>query len=43
MKALALSFVWWIGIDQDFENLPKYCTVCVNLKNIPTRKNIHHC
>ena len=25
MKAIARSYMWWLGIDKDIENLTKYC------------------
>ena len=35
MKALARSFVWWPGIDQDIEEVVRTCSVCVDTHNTP--------
>lgn len=35
MKALARSFVWWPGIDQDIEDTVRSCEMCINMKDVP--------
>ena len=35
MKALARSFVWWPGLDQDIEDKVRQCMICVNSQNVP--------
>ena len=35
MKALARSFVWWPGIDQDIEDRVRFCEDCVNTQSTP--------
>ena len=35
MKALARSFVWWPGIDQDIEDRVRFCKDCVNMQSTP--------
>ena len=35
MKALARSFVWWPGIDQDIEDRVRFCEDCVNAQSTP--------
>ena len=35
MKALARSFVWWPGIDQDIEDTVRTCSACVEAHNTP--------
>ena len=35
MKALARSFVWWPGIDQDIEDQVKFCQDCVSTQSSP--------
>ena len=34
-KALARSFVWWPGIDQDIEDKVRFCVDCVNAQSSP--------
>ena len=34
-KALARSFVWWPGIDQDIEDRVRLCEDCVNAQSTP--------
>ncbi|KAJ8032524.1 hypothetical protein HOLleu_26075 [Holothuria leucospilota] len=38
MKALARSFVWWPGIDQDIEQSVRECSVCVEMQSIPKKE-----
>ena len=35
MKALARSFVWWPGLDQDIEDMVRTCEVCVSNQESP--------
>lgn len=35
MKALARSFIWWPGIDQDIEDRVRFCADCVNTQITP--------
>lgn len=35
MNALARSFVWWPGIDQDVEDRVRFCENCVNTRRTP--------
>ncbi|XP_061094922.1 uncharacterized protein K02A2.6-like [Conger conger] len=36
MKALARSYVWWPGIDQQIEQLAMHCSGCQRVQNEPT-------
>ena len=35
MKALARSFVWWPGIDQNIEDRVNFCEDCVSAQSTP--------
>ena len=35
MKALARSFVWWPGLDQEIEDKVRKCSVCVQTQRMP--------
>ena len=37
MKALARSYVWWPGIDQDIEDKVRSCDVCTEVQNTPKK------
>ncbi len=37
MKALARSFVWWPGIDQDIEDRVRSCSACADEQNSPKK------
>jgi hypothetical protein len=41
MKALARSYVWWPGIDNDIEILVKQCHGCQMQQNAPHKSNLH--
>ena len=41
MKALARSFVWWPGIDQEIENLVKRCDDCQKIRPSPPVAPLH--
>ena len=41
MKALARSFVWWPGIDQDVESVAMKCSGCQQVQNEPARSPLH--
>lgn len=41
MKALARSYVWWPGLDQDVENLVRECVPCQANKNSPPKAPLH--
>lgn len=41
MKAIARSYVWWKGIDQDIELLAKNCLGCSSIKNSPAKAPVH--
>ena len=36
MKAIARSFVWWLGIDSDIEEMVRSCIECSRHRNAPT-------
>ena len=36
MKALARSYLWWIGLDKDIESLGKSCESCQAIKLFKT-------
>ena len=37
MKALARSYIWWPGIDQQIENIAQHCGQCEENARQPTR------
>ena len=41
MKALARSYIWWIGLDKDIESLGKSCGSCQAIKSNPTAAPLH--
>ena len=41
IKALARSYVWWPGIDQDLENTVKACDVCQKTRHAPAAAPLH--
>ena len=41
MKALARSYIWWIGLDKDIESLGKSCESCQAIKSNPTAAPLH--
>ena len=41
MKALARSYVWWQGLDEDIERLVKACQSCQGAKSSPPAAPLH--
>ena len=41
MKALARSFVWWPGMDQDIEDKVRSCATCTSTQNTPKKVPLH--
>nr|XP_022901406.1 uncharacterized protein K02A2.6-like [Onthophagus taurus] len=41
MKALARSYVWWLNIDKEIEELVKTCEVCQQNRNASERAPLH--
>ena len=41
MKALARSYVWWPGIDQDIESTVRACSDCSKVANTPPTAPLH--
>ena len=41
MKAIARSYMWWLGIDKDIENLAKSCLPCLENKSQPAAAPLH--
>ena len=41
MKALARSFVWWPGIDNDLESVVKECNQCQLTRHSPAQAPLH--
>lgn len=41
MKALARSYIWWAGIDQDIEDLAKGCRGCQHVQQVPKCSPLH--
>ncbi|XP_062504969.1 uncharacterized protein K02A2.6-like [Corticium candelabrum] len=42
MKALDRSFVWWVNLDKDVEELVKTCEQCQNARHRPSTTNPPH-
>lgn len=42
MKAIARSYCWWQGIDQNIKNLVENCAACNNVRNNPPKQEKHH-
>lgn len=40
-KAIARSFVWWPGMENDIENFVKKCEQCAVHQNEPSRSSLH--
>ena len=43
MKALARSYLWWPGLDQDIEKLVKACSSCGQVKAVSGVAPLHPC
>ena len=41
MKSIARSYMWWLGIDKDIENLAKSCLSCLENKSQPAAAPLH--
>ena len=41
MKAVARSYVWWRGIDQDLEKVAKSYSECAAMKQAPVKAPLH--
>ena len=41
MKAIAISFMWWPGLDGEIELVVKSCTVCQNVRSLPPKVPLH--
>lgn len=41
MKALARSYVWWPGLDEDIASMVKGCTDCQSVHNQPAKAPLH--
>ena len=41
MKSIARSYMWWLGIDKDIENLAKSCLPCLENKSQPAAAPLH--
>ena len=41
MKALARSYIWWPGIDNDIEQSAKHCKGCEQCQNMPKQAPLH--
>ncbi|XP_033114862.1 uncharacterized protein K02A2.6-like [Anneissia japonica] len=41
MKALARSYLWWLGLDLDIETTVRGCTVCQQHGKVPPRASLH--
>lgn len=42
MKAVARSFFWWPGLDDDIEKLANSCTQCLESAKAPPKDTAHH-
>ena len=41
MKAIARSYLWWPGLDQDLEKLARTCVSCQAVKQAPAAAPLH--
>ncbi|XP_021340098.1 uncharacterized protein K02A2.6-like [Mizuhopecten yessoensis] len=41
MKALARSYLWWPGLDQEIEQQVSACSVCQSVRNLPATAPLH--
>ena len=41
MKAIARSYFWWKGLDQEIETLVKSCLTCLAVKSAPASVLLH--
>ena len=41
IKALARSYVWWLGIDKDIEKCVQSCSVCQVNRKMPVAAHLH--
>jgi len=41
MKAIARSFMWWLGLDGEIKLAVKRCTVCQNVRSLPPKVPLH--
>ena len=41
MKALARSYIWWPGLDDDITNMVKGCVECQSVRNLPAKAPLH--
>ena len=41
LKSLARSYVWWLGIDKQIEDITKACARCHTVKNAPSPAPLH--
>ena len=41
MKMVARSYVWWIKLDKDIEQLVKSCSHCQTVRNLPPMAPLH--
>ena len=41
MKALARSYVWWPGLDEDIAGVVKGCTECQSVRHLPAKAPLH--
>ena len=41
MKAIARSYFWWPGMDQEIEKLAKACVKCATVKSAPAVDPMH--
>lgn len=41
MKAMARSYFWWPGLDSDIESITSSCTLCLMVRQNPSKCNLH--
>ena len=41
MKALARSYVWWPGLDEDIANMVKSGAACQSVRSLPAKASLH--